>query len=152
MKFSAKGEYGILAIFELAQHIGEAPLQAKAISKNQHIPLRFLEQVLNDLRKAGLVDSTRGALGGYVLGRSPSEIRLIDIIEALEGPINPSGKNSGNDDRPPFSGLGPGEEILSPVWEDVRAAVAKILESITVQDLCERKKERDQQRVLMYHI
>lgn len=152
MKFSAKGEYGILAVFELAQHVGEMPLQARAIARNQHIPLRFLEQVLNDLRKAGLVDSTRGAQGGYVLSRSPSEIRISDVLEAIDGPIHPSSRGPVGDDRQHLYDMETGDEILKPIWEDVRAAVVNILRSITFQDLCERKKERDQQKVLMYHI
>ena len=152
MYFSAKGEYGVLAIFELAQHVEETPLQAKTIAKNQQIPLRFLEQVLSSLRKAGLIESVRGAQGGYVLSRPPSNIRLSEVLEAIEGPINPSNRVSGNNDRHHPYEIHPGVDILMPIWEEVRAAVMKILESVTIQDLRERKKENDQQKVLMYHI
>jgi len=152
MIFSAKGEYGVMAVFELAQHAGESPLQAKTISKNQRIPLRFLEQVLSSLRKAGLVESVRGAQGGYVLNRLPSEIRISDVLEAIEGPINPSYRVSGNDDRHHPHDTITGNDILKPVWEEVRTAVMGVLDSVTIQDLCERKKEKDQQKVLMYHI
>ncbi|MBI3596164.1 MAG: RrF2 family transcriptional regulator [Nitrospirae bacterium] len=152
MRFSAKGEYGVLAVFELAQHVEETPLQAKTIAKNQQIPLRFLEQVLSGLRKAGLIESVRGAQGGYVLSRPPSEIRISDVLEAIEGPIGPSNRPSGNDDRFHPYEIEPGEDILKPIWEEVRAAVMKILESITIQDICERKKDKDKQKVLMYHI
>jgi len=152
MRFSAKGEYGILAVFELAQHVEETPLQAKTIAKNQQIPLRFLEQVLSGLRKAGLIESVRGAQGGYVLSRPPSEIRISDVLEAIEGPIGPSNRASGNDDHYHPYEMEPGEDILKPIWEEVRAAVMKILESITIQNLCERKNEKDKQKVLMYHI
>jgi Rrf2 family protein len=152
VRFSAKGEYGVLAVFELAQHVGEAPLQAKTIAKNQRIPLRFLEQVLSGLRKAGLVESVRGAQGGYVLGGSPSEIRISDVIEAIEGPIGPSSRVSGSDDRYHSHETVTGDDILKPVWEEVKTAVIEVLNSITIQDLCDRKKEKDQQKVLMYHI
>lgn len=152
MYFSAKGVYGLLAIFELAQHDEETPLQAKTIAKNQQIPLRFLEQVLSGLRKAGLIESLRGAQGGYVLSRPPSDIRLSEVLEAIEGPINPSNRVSGNNDRHHPYEIQPGLDIIRPIWEEVRAAVMKILESITIKDLCDRKKEKDQQKVLMYHI
>ena len=150
MRFSAKGEYGILAVFELAQHAGETPLQAKTIAKNQRIPLRFLEQVLSGLRKAGLVESVRGAQGGYVLNKMPSEIRVSDVLEAIEGPITPSSRVSGNDDR--NHSYETGDDILKPVWEEVKTAVIGVLNAVTIQDLCERKKEKDQQKILMYHI
>ncbi len=152
MRFSAKGEYGILAVFELAQHTGETPLQAKTIAKNQRIPLRFLEQVLSGLRKAGLVESVRGAQGGYVLNKMPSEIRISDVLEAMEGPITPSSRVSGNDDRNHSHKTVTGDGILKPVWEEVKTAVIGVLDSVTIQDLCERKKEKDQQKILMYHI
>jgi len=152
MRFSAKGEYGILAVFELAQHVEETPLQAKTIAKNQQIPLRFLEQVLSGLRKAGLIESVRGAQGGYVLSRPPSEIRISEVLEAIEGPIGPFNRPSGIDDHFHLYEMDPGGDILKPIWEEVRAAVMKILESITIQNLCERKKEKDKQKVLMYHI
>ena len=152
VRFSAKGEYGVLAVFELAQHLGETPLQAKTIAKNQHIPLRFLEQVLSGLRKAGLVESVRGAQGGYILNRPPSEIRISDVMEAIEGPITPSNRASGNDDRYHPHEIETGEDILKPIWEEARTAVTAVLNSITIQDLCERKKEKDRQKVLMYHI
>lgn len=151
MRFSAKGEYGVLAVFELAQHVGEPPLQARTIAKNQHIPLRFLEQVLSGLRKTGLVESVRGAQGGYILSRPPSEIRISNVLEAIEGPINPSTRVSGNDERHPYE-IYTGDDILKPIWEEVKTAVLNVLDSITIQDLCERKKEKDQQKILMYHI
>lgn len=152
MRFSAKGEYGVLAVFELAQHAEKTPLQAKTIAKNQHIPLRFLEQVLNELRKAGLIESIRGAQGGYVLSRPPSEIHISDILEAIEGPINPYSRPPENGDRFHPLGKETDEDILRPVWEDAQTAVMKILDSVSIQTLCERKQERDQQKVLMYHI
>jgi Rrf2 family protein len=152
MRFSAKGEYGVLAIFELAQHSGATPLQAKTIAKNQRIPLRFLEQVLSGLRKAGLVESVRGAQGGYVLNKMPSEIRVSDVLEAIEGPITPSSRVSGNDDPDQPYEIETGHDILKPIWEEVRTAATGVLNAITIQDLCDRKKEKDQQKVLMYHI
>ncbi|MBI3994569.1 MAG: Rrf2 family transcriptional regulator [Nitrospirae bacterium] len=140
-----------MAVFELAQHQGGSPLQAKTIAKKQQIPLRFLEQVLSGLRKAGLIESLRGAQGGYALSRPPSEIRVSDVLEAIEGPISLSSRASGSDDRNPHE-VETGGDILKPIWEEVRTSVTQVLDSITIQDLCERKKEKDQQKILMYHI
>src|SRR5262245_1482126 len=86
MKFSSKGLYGVQAIFDLAFHAGGAA-QIKEICERQAIPPRFLEQVFQDLRRAGLVTSKRGPRGGYQLALAPEQIRLGDIVRALEGPV-----------------------------------------------------------------
>src|SRR5438445_9793655 len=87
MYFSAKGEYGIMAVLDLALTNGSAPVQAKAIADRQGIPLRFLEHILSALKHAGLVESERGAHGGYRLAKPASEIRIGDVFQAVEGPI-----------------------------------------------------------------
>src|SRR2546426_5923100 len=86
MYFSAKGEYGIMAVLDLALANGSAPVQAKAIADRQGIPLRFLEHILSALKHAGLVESERGAHGGYRLAKPASEIRIGDVIQAVDGP------------------------------------------------------------------
>src|SRR2546425_10468307 len=87
MYFSAKGEYGIMAVLDLALANGSAPVQAKTIADRQGIPLRFLEHILSALKHAGLVESARGAHGGYRLVKPASEIRIGDVIQAVDGPI-----------------------------------------------------------------
>jgi len=87
MKFSSKGLYGIQAIFDLAFHTEQGAAQIKDICERQAIPPRFLEQVFQDLRKAGIVTSKRGPRGGYQLASTPERIRLGDILRALEGPV-----------------------------------------------------------------
>src|SRR5438445_11170537 len=87
MYFSAKGEYGIMAVLDLALANGSAPVQAKAIADRQGIPPRFLEHILSALKHAGIVDSERGAHGGYRLAKPASEIRLGDVLQALDGTI-----------------------------------------------------------------
>src|SRR5438445_5098612 len=87
MYFSAKGEYGIMAVLDLALANGSAPVQAKTIADRQGIPLRFLEQILSALKHAGLVESARGAHGGYRLAKPASEIRIGDVIQAVDGRI-----------------------------------------------------------------
>ncbi len=85
--FSEKVNYGLLAIFELAKNDYKGYVQIKEIAEAQKIPQNYLEQLLINLKRAGLVESMRGAQGGYKLKKSTSEIRVIDIIEALESPI-----------------------------------------------------------------
>ncbi|MCS6317187.1 MAG: Rrf2 family transcriptional regulator [Nitrospira sp.] len=87
MKVSLRATYGIIAAVDLALHHAEQPVCAKSIAKRQAIPARFLEQVLHAMKKAGVVISQRGAQGGYVLSRKPSELSVADILDALEGPL-----------------------------------------------------------------
>src|SRR5436305_10877631 len=89
MKFSLRAEYGLRALIELAGRYGDGPVPARAIAKAQGIPLRFLEHQLAALHKAGIVDSQRGANGGAALARDPDDIRIAEVIDALEGPLAP---------------------------------------------------------------
>ena len=83
MKVSLRATYGIMAAVDLAMHLGTAPVQAKSIARRQAIPARFLEQVLHGMKKAGLVSSLRGAQGGYVLSKKPSELLLGKVWEQV---------------------------------------------------------------------
>jgi len=152
MRFSTKGEYAILALLELALHNGRGPLQARTISKNQRISLRFLEQVLSIIKKAGLVDSVRGAQGGYILAKPPSEIRMGDVLEAIEGPITPISCVSGGIEPHCWHEAELGHCVMKEIGEEVKSSIQEALNSTTLQDMCERKKEKEQQKVLMYHI
>src|SRR5687768_7461154 len=87
MKLSNKGRYGLQAVFDLAYHNEGRAAQIKEICDRQGIPARFLEQVFRDLKKAGIVRSKRGPRGGYELARTPAELRLGDVVRAIEGPI-----------------------------------------------------------------
>lgn len=145
MKLSVKSVYGILAALDLALQNGSAPVQAKVIARRQAIPARFLEQVLHSMKKAGLVDSLRGAHGGYVLRKLPAQISLAEIVEALDGPLtHPS---AGTNGRLPVS-----ESLLAQVWERVRLAELGVLSGITLKELSDRHQELQQQRSPMYHI
>ncbi|HOI83194.1 MAG: Rrf2 family transcriptional regulator [Campylobacterales bacterium] len=84
---STKSIYGLAAMFELSKHYGSSHIQIKEISLNLGIPQNYLEQLLSTLRKAGLVESVRGAGGGYKLARDPGEICCCDIVEALDGDV-----------------------------------------------------------------
>ena len=149
MKISQRSTYGIMAAVDMAMQANKAPIQAKSIARRQGIPARFLEQVLYAMKKAGLVSSLRGAQGGYVLSKKPSELSLAEILEALEGPLLSVGG---------LNGLGsPGrgtksETLLAAVWDRVCTAERNVLEAITVEELAGKQRQLEQQRSLMYHI
>jgi len=84
---STKGVYGLAAMYELSKHKDDTPMQIKDISSKTSVPQNYLEQLLNKLRKANLVKSIRGARGGYLLAKSPDEIKVLDILVALEDDI-----------------------------------------------------------------
>lgn len=151
MYFSAKGEYGIMAVIDLALTNGDDPVQAKAIADRQGIPLRFLEQILSALRHAGLVESSRGAHGGYRLAKPAADIRVGDVLQAVEGPIIMTSRalprrGNGNGHRASHG------SIVQGVWKEVKDKVLETLNRTTLADLCRRARDLEEKRVLMYHI
>ena len=87
MKLSTRTRYGLRAIIELAEHNGATPLQTKVIAASQDISVKYLEQLMTILRSAGLVRSIRGSKGGYMLAKSPNQIKLSDVFDCLEGHV-----------------------------------------------------------------
>lgn len=152
VRFSAKLEYGILAIMELGLQPEHSPVQAKVIAKSQNIPPRFLEQILANLRKAGLVESLRGAQGGYALSKPPNEIRLTEILEAVEGPTTPFSARAASGEKLGVPDSDTARGVFDPIWDEVQTAVFGVLESVSVEDLLTRKREKERQQALMYHI
>ena len=130
MRVSAKTDYGLRAVVELAAAGGEAPVKGERLATSQAIPLRFLENVLLPLRQAGLVESRRGAEGGYRLARPPEEIALADVIRAIDGPL--AGVSGARPETLDFHGA---TEPLRDVWVAVRAALRGVLEHVTVADV-----------------
>ena len=132
MKLSNKGRYGVRAIFDIAFHSAGKATQIKDISRRQAIPPRFLEQIFQDLKRAGLVTSKRGPRGGYALAMDPDEIRVGDIVRALEGPIVLTSSD----------GNGDGDETSRVVTEDAFSELSDNIEAcfdaLTIQDLCDR--------------
>lgn len=149
MKVSLRSTYGIMAAVDLAMQTGSWPIQAKSIAKRQGIPARFLEQVLHMMKKAGLVSSLRGAQGGYVLTKSPSELSVADILEALDGPFFPISTPNGHHSlhRPSKTDV-----LLAGIWDRVSEAERHVLEGITIEELAGQQRQLEQQRSLMYHI
>ena len=130
MRISAKVDYAVRAAVQLAAAEGDRPTKGDAISRAQGIPLKFLENILSDLRHADLVRSQRGADGGYWLNRPASEISVADIIRAVEGPLA-----SVRGQRPEdIAYVGPAEP-LSSVWIAVRASLRAVAEQVTLADI-----------------
>lgn len=150
MRVSLKAIYGIMAIVDLASQHGNVPVQSKAIARRQGIPVRFLEQVLHAMKQAGLIDSHRGAQGGYILRKGSLAISLAEIVEALDGaltiPKQPKLPSHRSSARTPFDAL------LHDIWSQVREAELGVLSAITLQDLVDRHQQFQQDRALMYHI
>ena len=139
MRFSAKGEYGVMAILELALNSGQGPVQVRNIATRQGIPVRFLEQVLSALKKAGLVESIRGSQGGYILARSSAEISLAQVLEAIDGPIRPM--DCVSDEKTSLC-CNAKDCVVKDVWEEVKVSIAGVLNSISLNDMCERKRKK----------
>ena len=129
MRVSAKADYAIRAAVELAA-AGEGPTKGDRIAQAQEIPVNFLENILVDLRNAGIVASRRGADGGYWLARPAAEISLADVIRAVDGPLaNVRGVRS---EQIEYAGSA---EPLRDVWVAVRASLRSVLEAVTLADL-----------------
>ena len=129
MRVSAKADYAIRATVELAA-AGAGPVKGDRLAQAQEIPPNFLENILVDLRNAGLVASKRGAEGGYWLARPADEITLADVIRAVDGPLaNVRGVRS---ELVTYQGSA---ERLQEVWVAVRASLRAVLEHVTVADL-----------------
>jgi Rrf2 family protein len=135
MRVSAKTDYALRAAAEIAASSDDgAPVKGERIAVAQDIPLRFLENILSELRNAGIIESRRGADGGYLLARPPSEIALADVIRAVDGPLaNVGGR------RPEQLEYGGSAESYQEVWIAVRAGLRTVLESITLADVAAGK-------------
>ncbi|WP_190197292.1 RrF2 family transcriptional regulator [Streptomyces djakartensis] len=130
MRISARADYAVRAVVELAVRQGEGPVKAETVATAQDIPHKFLEGILGDLRRGGVVDSRRGGGGGYRLAREAAEITVADVIRAVDGPIV-----SVRGERPTGLAYTGTAEPLLPLWIALRANVRRILEGVTVADL-----------------
>ena len=130
MRVSAKADYAVRAMIELASGEEGNPIKGDRVAEAQAIPLRFLENILGELRHAGLVQSRRGADGGYWLAKPPDDITVADIVRAVEGPLaTVRGEPA---DELSFEG---GAKPLRGVWIALRANIREILESVTLADI-----------------
>jgi Rrf2 family protein len=129
VQISAKADYAVRALAELAAQ-GRGPVKGERLATAQHIPAKFLENILSELRHAGLLLSQRGAEGGYWLARPAAEITIAEIIRAVDGPLaNVRGQ------RPEMVDYDGAAKRLSEVWIAVRASLRGVLERVTLADL-----------------
>jgi Rrf2 family cysteine metabolism transcriptional repressor len=136
MKLSAREQYGLRAMIELGRRHGRGPVSLGEVAEAQGVSLGYLEQIIPLLKEAGLVESTRGARGGYELSRSPLEITVGDVVRALEeGFIVPLKCISEADGRDPCGR----EEICAArdVWRKMHEGIVEVLDSTTLSDLVE---------------
>lgn len=147
MRISAKGEYAIRAVLDLALCYGQGPVPIQDVARRQAIPQRYLEQVLLLLKKAGFLVSRRGSTGGYHLSRPASEISVGDVLRAVEGGLTPTQA----DGRGP-RGKGDAAGDLAEMWAQVADAVSAVIDRTTFADLAERVEARRSPARAMYHI
>ncbi|MBM3824340.1 MAG: Rrf2 family transcriptional regulator [Verrucomicrobia bacterium] len=140
MKLTVRGEYVLRSLVVLGVNHGRGVIQVGQIARQQNIPKRFLEQILNDLKEAGVVESRRGARGGYHLARPPEKISLVEVIRLIDGPLAPvscvSEKFYERCSCPDESRCG-----IRSIMKEVRDAILTILGKLTVADLCDRVRQ-----------
>jgi Rrf2 family transcriptional regulator, cysteine metabolism repressor len=147
VKISAKGEYAIKAMVDLALHEGPELQPIQDIAARQSIPQRYLEQVLLQLKRAGFLYARRGSAGGYRLSRPPDQITVGALLRTVEGPTP-------GPDTARRAGRGAGEDAagLDELWREIADAVASVVEHTTLEDLRRRAAERRSAARPMYHI
>jgi Rrf2 family transcriptional regulator, iron-sulfur cluster assembly transcription factor len=130
VRLSNKGRYAVRALFDIAYFSEGQATQAKDIAERQGIPPRFLEQIFQDLKRAGIVGSKRGPQGGYTLAGDASTVRLGDVIRALEGPLVLSDATE--------RGQGDVVSVTESVFRDLSESVESCFDAVTLADICER--------------
>ena len=143
---STKSDYAIKALVRLALADGTSPVSARDIVAFTGIPPKFLEQVMHDLRQAGLVESRRGKGGGYVIARDPASLSFADVIDLIDGRrADPLGGRAGspgsNGGKGRMHGGDQADALVAPVWREVRECTRAILGSATIADAAARAAE-----------
>ncbi len=144
MRFSLQIHYAICGVFDLAYNGQGEPVQVRMVGERQEIPTRYLEQIFQRLRRAKLVSGKRGPGGGYTLSRAPSDISLLDIVEAVEGPVGGTRAPQAGAGRPSGRSGAAGGVASSPdfLWPELAQCFAEVLEDRTVEDLCREAAQR----------
>lgn len=132
MRISAKADYAVRAAVELAVAAPDRPVKGEHVSSAQAIPIKFLENILVDLRQAGIVQSRRGPDGGYWLARPPAQITVADVIRASDGPLA-----SVRGEKPEDLAYDGAATDLRQVWVALRSSMREVLEQVTLADLAD---------------
>jgi Rrf2 family protein len=154
MVLSQKCQYAVRAVFELAKRYDSGLVPAARVAECQCIPVRFLENILSELRQAGVVESVRGKEGGYRLGRAPREVTVGEVIRLVQGPLatvecGGRGETIGSPGRecPLRRGC-----VLLPMWDRAHHAMMDVFESTTFRDLVEDEQATSERKVIDYAI
>lgn len=146
MRITYKGDYATKTVLDLALHYGNGVVTIHELAKRADIPIKFLEQVLLDLKKGGFVESKRGKVGGYLLAKPPSKIKLGDVVRFIDGPIEPIAcvekGYSGCDDLYKC--------VLRKVWQEVADATSDVIDKVSFEDLANQVKR--QKGTVVYQI
>jgi len=147
MKLSTKGRYGTRVLLDLALHQGKTPVSLKDIAQRQGIPLAYLKRLIGPLITGGLLRSVRGVGGGVLLARHPTQIKLAEILELLEGntPLVECIGNPAVCERSEWC-------ATRDIWSEVDRAANEILQSTTLQDLVDRQRRKELSARVMYYI
>lgn len=146
MRISTKGRYGARLMLELALYYGKGPVLLKDIAKREEISEGYLEHLLPSLKAAGLVNSSRGAHGGYTLAKTPSEITLREVVQALEGPLSPA-----ECVHTPNVCQRVRSCVTRDIWKKLGEKISQTLESVTLKDMVEMQKNKGETS-LIYNI
>ena len=142
MRISAKADYAVRAVVELAAAEGDKPVKAERVANAQEIPLNFLENILGELRHAGIVRSHRGAEGGFRLAKPANEVTVADVIRAVEGPL--ASVRGGPPEDATYTGAA---TTLPRVWIAVRANLRRVVENVTIADIANSKLPRSVEKL-----
>jgi Rrf2 family protein len=143
VKLSNKGRYAVRALFDIAFYNEGRPTQVKDIAERQHIPPRFLEQIFQDLKRSGIVGSKRGPQGGYSLSRRPVDIRLGDVVRALEGPISLGDREPGPRRTQPSSDA---RRVTETIFKDLSTRVEACFDEVTIADIVTKAEDQGLKR------
>jgi len=146
MKISYRGDYALKAVLDLALHYDSGVMTIHELARRSDIPIKFLEQILLDLKLGGFVQSRRGKVGGYLLFKPPSQIKVGDVVRFIEGPTNPIACVVKD-----YSGCSYTHTcVFRGIWQEVDKAISGVIDAVTFEDLVNQTK--DQQRELAYPI
>jgi Rrf2 family protein len=142
MKISTQIRYGVIALCEMAYGTGSEPVQINAICKKEGLPRHYIEQILHRLLKAGIVKSKRGPFGGYYLAAKPQDVRVGDVIRAIEGRDIQLEFHSADEEESSDAGER-FEKVSQEVWAEASKRLKEYFDSITIEDLCVKKQLRN---------
>lgn len=137
MRLSTRGRYGLKAMYQLAMHYGEGPIPLKQIADKENLSENYLEQLVSQLRREGLLNSVRGAQGGYMLAMPPKDITVGNILRILEGNLAPADCIIEDD----YECANEDNCVTKLVWIKIKDSIDQVVDSITLQDMIEESKK-----------